>query len=161
MGKVDGYAVQEMSTELFRQFGGDVSGLHIDEETVKYEQLKYGVPVVQPAYGVPVVQPKYGVIYDPTIDITYDQLEENISTLKKSISTLKDAWTNQTKKNIATLDNSWVGPDCAAYTAKLKGMDTKVENTISALELLCSTYEKARDMVSESQKAAVSSIEGS
>ena len=86
------------------------------------------------------------------IDITYAQLEENISALKKSISTLKSSWDQDTKRNIDTINNSWAGNDCSAYTTKLSQMDGKVQNTIQALELLCSTYEKARDMIAQSQR---------
>ena len=118
---------------------------------------------VQPKYGVvDTVQPKYGVVggtSGPDIDITYNQLEENISTLKTAINNLKSAWSNGANKNIATLNNSWVGPDCSAYTEKLTNMDSKVQGTISALELLCSTYESARDMVKENQKSVLASIE--
>ena len=130
-------------------------------------QAKYGVHVgsmVQAKYGVMINPPqnivKYGV-YIPGNDlfITFDQLEENIATLKKSISTLRNSWEGETKRNISILDNSWVGPDCASYTSKLSSMDTKVANTIAALELLCSTYEQARDMVKENQKKTLSSIE--
>ena len=134
-------------------------------------QPKYGVIIhqgpVQPAYGVVVphtpigpVQPAYGVVWPgQDLNITYNQLEENIATLKKSISSLKQSWEVETKRNLNTLDNSWVGQDCASYTAKLNNMDKKVENTIAALELLCSTYEQARDMVKDSQSKTISSIE--
>ena len=126
---------------------------------------------VQPAYGVVIphtpigpVQPAYGVVPiaplpGEDLNITYNQLEENIATLKKSISKLKQSWEVETKRNLNTLDNSWVGQDCASYTAKLNNMDKKVENTIAALELLCSTYEQARDMVKDSQSKTISSIE--
>lgn len=138
-------------------------------------QTKYGVVIdhgpVQPAYGVVIphtpigpVQPAYGVVPiaplpGEDLNITYNQLEENIATLKKSISKLKQSWEVETKRNLNTLDNSWVGQDCASYTAKLNNMDKKVENTIAALELLCSTYEQARDMVKDSQSKTISSIE--
>ena len=135
-------------------------------------QPKYGVvtPIVQPAYGVqiqpkygvvtPIVQPAYGVQIQPgsDIDITYSQIEENISSLKKTISSLKKAWVDESKKNITKLQNSWAGADCSAYTAKLSKMDTKVNNSISALELLCSTYEQARDMLKETQGKSLSAI---
>ena len=91
--------------------------------------------------------------------VQWYKLEENIATLKKSISTLRNSWDGETKRNISILDNSWVGPDCASYTSKLSSMDKKVANTIAALELLCSTYEQARDMVKENQKKTLSSIE--
>ena len=137
-------------------------------------QPAYGVPVIQPkygvtcptgelqpAYGVPVIQPKYGVTCGgQDLNITFSQLEENIATLKKAISSLRNSWDVETKKNINTLNGSWVGADCAEYTNKLSNMDKKVQNTISALELLCSTYEQARDMVKESQANAISSIRG-
>jgi len=135
----------------------------------QHAQPKYGVMIqhgpIQPAYGVvsihpPMVQPKYGVtVPGQDLNITYNQLEENIATLKQSISKLKQSWEVETKRNLNTLDNSWVGQDCASYTAKLKNMDTKVVNTIAALELLCSTYEQARDMVKDSQSKTISSIE--
>ena len=128
-------------------------------------QPKYGVqidPIVQPKYGVvtPIVQPAYGVQIQPgsDIDITYSQIEENISSLKKTISSLKKAWVDESKKNITKLQNSWAGADCSAYTAKLSKMDTKVNNSISALELLCSTYEQARDMLKETQGKSLSAI---
>lgn len=133
-------------------------------------QTKYGVVVApvhaQPKYGVvvkpPSLQPAYGVqivpVAGPDISITFDQLEENIAILKKSIATLKNSWNNETKKNINTLNNSWVGADCASYTSKLTNMDSKVQNTIAALELLCSTYEQARDMVKDNQSKTLSEI---
>ena len=152
------------------------SGLNpFDQVQVKYGtvvpgtvQPKYGVVdpgTVQPKYGVVdpgTVQPKYGVVAPGVsdIDITFDQLERNIAILRKAIANLKNSWSNETKKNIAKLDNSWVGPDCAAYTQKLTKMNSKVQNTISALELLCSTYERARDMVIENQRSVTSSITG-
>ncbi len=126
----------------------------------------------QPAYGVkptPIwtIQPqvKYGVVSPgggsgTTINMKYEELEENIKTLKSAISTLRDSWTNETKKNLQTLENSWVGADCSAYTSRLSNMDNKVQKTIQALELLCTTYEKARDMVKETQEKALSSING-
>lgn len=132
-------------------------------------QPKYGVSIApihaQPKYGVvvrpPIVQPAYGVqvVHVPQdISITFDQLEENIAILKRSIATLKNSWNNETKRNINTLNNSWVGPDCASYTSKLTNMDSKVQNTIAALELLCSTYEQARDMVKDNQSKTLSEI---
>lgn len=131
-------------------------------------QPAYGVPYrppeVQPAYGVPIspeIQPAYGVPITPGTDIsiTYDQLDEMISTLKSATSGLKDSWNNGTKTNVAKLQNSWVGKDCEAYTSKLTNMDKQVQNTISALELLSSTYEKARDMVQENQRSVMSGIQ--
>ncbi len=131
--------------------------------TTPTTQLRYG-PVettppitVTPLYGA--VVPEYGAHVVTDIDITYDQLEENISTLKKSISTLKSSWNNTTKRNISAINNSWAGKDCAAYTTKLTQMDSKVQNTIDALELLCSTYEKARDMIKESQTTVSNAVD--
>lgn len=92
------------------------------------------------------------------INITYSQLEENISTLKEAINTLKNSWNGETKNNISIINESWAGTDCAEYTKKLSNMDTKVQNTILALELLCNTYEKARDMVKDNQAKTVSEI---
>ena len=128
-------------------------------------QPKYGVvistePQVQPAYGVPIVQPKYGVQIGTDIDITYAQLEENIKSLDESIKALSTSWEAGVKNDIMTIENSWAGADCEAYTKKLKNMDGKVQNTIAALTLLKQTYEQARDMVKESQSKTVNSIEG-
>ena len=125
---------------------------------------KYGVtPVCTPVpkYGVTPVHtpvPKYGVQATTDINITYEQLEQNIANLKQAISTLRDSWSNQTKSNLDTLNNSWVGDDCRKYTYKLGKMDKRVNDTISALELLCKTYEQARDMVKEQQMNTISSI---
>ena len=111
----------------------------------------YDAKKIAPLYGT---QPKPVTHASPTADIniTYEQLQENISALKKSISTLKSSWDQETKRNIDTINNSWAGNDCSAYTTKLSQMDGKVQNTIQALELLCSTYEKARDMIAQSQR---------
>ena len=141
----------------------------VDIQPVTQEQLKYGALPIQDfsqvqlkygAYPITEVQPAYGVPFTGyDLSITYEQLEENISTLKKAISSLKNSWENQTKTNLTKIENSWVGPDCKEYVTKLKNMDTKVNNTISALELLCSTYEQARDMVSQSQTNSLTSIQ--
>ena len=124
-------------------------------------QPAYGVPepIVQPAYGVPepIVQPAYGVPA-PDINLSYKEIEENIATLKSTISTLKTSWDGETKNGVNKLKNSWAGEDCSEYVSKLLGMDKSVQNTISALELLCSTYEQARDMMAVSQKATISAI---
>ncbi len=132
-------------------------------------QLKYGpMPTpIQEKYGVIIsptpIQLKYGPMPSPgaDIDITYSKIEENISTLKKTINSLKTSWASESKKNISRLQNSWVGADCEAYTKKLSKMDTKVSKTISALELLCSTYEQARDMLKDTQGKTTSAINNS
>ena len=123
------------------------------------------VRVAVPAYGVrvpvPPTPPLYGTspaVSTPTLSITNAQLDEMISTLKKSINSLKSSWDGEIKRNIDTINNSWVGQDCIQYTSKLTGMDNKVQNTISALELLCSTYEQARDMVRDNQNTVSSAI---
>ena len=144
-----------------------------DPEPTPIAQPLYAVkdpkptPIAQPLYAVkdpeptPVSQPLYAVKNPGTgmdISITYAQLEENISTLKNSIAKLKDSWNSEIRKDVSVLDNSWVGEDCVAYTSKLTKMDSKVQKTISALELLCSTYEQARDMVKENQSNIITSI---
>lgn len=106
-----------------------------------------------------VAPPAYNAINTGSdINITYSQLEENITTLREAINTLKSSWNGETKNNISIINGSWAGTDCAEYTKKLSNMDTKVQNTISALELLCNTYEQARDMVKDNQAKTVSSI---
>ena len=111
-------------------------------------QLLYAAPAppIQSLYGIKQPQPFVG-----DINITYSQIEENIATLESAIKKLKDSWETETKKNLAKLNNSWIGKDCIAYTSKLTSMDKKVKNTISALELLCSTYKRARDMIQDKQ----------
>ena len=131
-------------------------------------EAKYGVVdpgQMEAKYGVfdpGIIEEKYGVnMVAPDISITYNQLEDNISFLKKAIADLKESWGVNTKKNIDLINNSWVGPDCIAYTDKLTSMDNKVQKTISSLELLCSTYENARDMVQDKQASIMSSINNS
>ncbi len=131
--------------------------------TIGRAQPKYGVPIgtVQPAYGVSIghIQAKYGVVLPhPGINISLSQIEENIATLKKSISNLKSSWDGETKKDINILDNSWVGQDCEQYTQRLTKMDKKVQNTIAALELLCKTYEQVRDMVKDNQSKSLTAV---
>lgn len=122
-------------------------------------------PIAYPEYAVrptdPIAYPAYAT--RPTnpitdISITYDQLEDNIVQLKEAINSLKSTWQVDAKKNINTLENSWVGAECKEYTTKLTKMDKKVNNTISALELLCSTYEQARDMLKDNQMYVMNSI---
>ena len=128
---------------------------------VQVVQPKYGTSCVQvqPAYGVQVVQPKYGTSCTFTdLSITYAQVEENITKLKKAVSTLRSTWDGETKANLNTINNSWAGEDCSAYTQKLSKMDSKVQNTISALDLLRSTYEQAINQVKESQQTSLTSI---
>ena len=131
--------------------------------TIGHIQPAYGVTIgtVQPAYGVSIghIQAKYGVVLPhPGINISLSQIEENIATLKKSISNLKSSWNGETKKDINILDNSWVGKDCEQYTQRLTKMDKKVQNTIAALELLCKTYEQVRDMVKDNQNKSLSAV---
>ncbi len=123
--------------------------------SVEFVEHKYGsIPV--PETLIMYAPPSYLM---PDIKITYDQLEENIATLKKAIETLKSSWDGETKRNIDKINSSWAGKDCATYTSKLSNMDGKVQKTIQALELLCSTYEKARDMVASSQKQVTSAVD--
>ena len=177
VGSISGVKItsKNMGTEYYGSISGSsgISGLVQAKYGVSVGpimQAKYGVMINPPhniiKYGVTIgpgdspVQPAYGVVVPGTdLFITFDQLEDNIATLKKSINSLRNSWENETKRNISTLDNSWVGPDCASYTSKLTNMDKKVTNTIAALELLCSTYEQARDMVKDNQKKTLSSIE--
>ena len=165
-------------SDEFRSLAESQKAKAMAEAKAKYEaglQSGHDLPVEEvmvEKYGaLPVIHTSIPVLYGPVpatpsspsspssdINITYAQLEENINTLKKSISTLKSSWNQETKRNINTINNSWAGKDCEAYTAKLTKMDGKVQNTIQALELLCSTYEKARDMIQSSQKAVSGSI---
>ncbi|MBR2827839.1 MAG: hypothetical protein IKE70_01225 [Bacilli bacterium] len=92
------------------------------------------------------------------VNVTYSQMEEMINNLKKSVALLKYSWDGQIKSCINRLNASWVGNDCKEYSEKLTNMNTKVHNTISALELLCSTYEQARDVIKETQNTAMTSI---
>ena len=94
----------------------------------------------------------------PDISISYDQINENITVLKKVITTLRTSWNKDTKNSIEVLKESWVGKDCMEYIVKLLEMDKSVQNTILALELLCSTYEKAREMVLDNQSATSTAI---
>ena len=132
------------------------------ESFEKIQQAKYGVHIVdaQPAYGaqVPYIPQPQSPVTTPDLNITYSQLEENIASLNKAISTLTQSWDVQTKKNIDTLNNSWVGADCEAYTKKVLSMDKRVKNAITALKLLRDTYVKAKDMVSETQTSTLKSI---
>ena len=137
-----------------------------DSSSVVLEnQAKYGaIPIgdIQPAYGVivnPPIQAKYGPISTTgDINISYQQLEENIATLKSAIQQLKDSWNTETKNNINKIKNSWAGEDCKAYIDRLNTMDMSVQRSISALELLCNTYEKARNMISDTVKKSSSAI---
>ncbi len=108
------------------------------------------------------VQYKYGanpISPGADLDITYAQLEDNIATLKKAIEALKSSWNGEIKRNIDKINSSWIGKDCATYTSKLSNMDGKVQKTVQALELLCSTYEKARDMVASSKKQVTNAVD--
>ena len=93
------------------------------------------------------------------LKVTYSELEENINILKKAIEKLKNSWQGETKKNLSKIESSWIGEDCKEYVTKLNGMDKKVNNVISALELLSTTYEKAKSMVHQSQSKAVNNIQ--
>ena len=126
-------------------------------------QLKYGPAPIQEKYGPAPVQLKYGPAPSSSVDInmTYSGIEEIIATLKKTINSLKSSWESESKTNITKLQNSWAGKDCEAYTSKIMKMDTKVSNTIAALELLCSTYEQTRDMMKATQSKTTSAINNS
>ena len=130
----------------------------VEEISAEGIQVLYAAKPVEETENIQALYSAGPVTSGPDINITYSQLEENISLLKNSISSLKSSWNDGTKKNLDTLDNSWVGPDCAEYTSKLNKMDKKVQNTISALELLCSAYEEARDMMKDSQRNVLTSI---
>lgn len=90
----------------------------------------------------------------PTVDlnISFRDLESNIATLKSALSTLKSNWQGVTKTNIAKLQSSWAGDDCAAYITKVSNMNKQVSNAMNAIELLIKTYERARDRVLEQQR---------
>ena len=92
------------------------------------------------------------------LKITYDQLEELITKLKKTIETLRSSWSREINKNIEQINNSWAGKDCNAYTAKLSQMNGRVQKTIQALELLCNTYEKTKEMILTNQNATNATI---
>ncbi len=92
------------------------------------------------------------------LNISFRELESNIATLKSALSTLKSNWQGVTKTNIAKLQSSWVGDDCATYITKVSNMNKQVNNAMSAIELLIKTYERARDRVLEQQKAAEQAI---
>ncbi len=104
-------------------------------------------------YGVSPISP-IGV----DIDISLEELESNIKTLKEAVNTIETNWSGVINTNVKKLTNAWVGNDCAVYTRKLKNMDVKVSNSIKALNLLIQTYQKARDQIVEKQKTIASKI---
>ena len=86
------------------------------------------------------------------------KIEGNIATLKSALSTLKSNWQGVTKTNIAKLQSSWAGDDCAAYITKVSNMNKQVSNAMNAIELLIKTYERARERVLEQQRATEQAI---
>ena len=132
------------------------------EENTRRAVELYGVakPIIEEEREVVAL---YGVrppVIYPTIDIdiTYSELESNIATLKSAVNTIKTNWDGVNKTNIAKLNNSWAGDDCAAYIKKVQAMDGQVNNAVEALNLLIETYEKARDQIKEQQSKITSKI---
>ena len=113
-------------------------------------------------YGVrpPVTPITPPTIHDPSIDIdiSYSELESNISILKGAVKTIQSNWDGVMKNNINKLSNSWAGDDCSAYIEKVKKMDTQVSNSVEALNLLIDTYQKAKDEIASQQNKITSKI---
>ena len=106
----------------------------------------------------PILDNQLYEVARPDINISFDQISENVAILRKAIDTLKNSWNKETKNNINKLNSSWVGSDCAEFIDKLLEMDKPIQNTIAALELLCSTYEKAKEMIQDNQSGTASAI---
>ncbi len=172
VGAKSAYTNNLVSSEAL-QSNGLVEGQSIDpsilgylertkskEEEKIFKKLGHDYQVhAQPAYGVqpPVSVPAYGVML-PDLNISVEEMKENIATLDSAIKTLNNSWGKETASLAKQLSDSWAGKDCAEYIEKLTKMDKKVDNTIKALELLKKTYQKALDLVLEKQKSSVTVI---
>ena len=162
----EGFAIASVPEDSEMEFNTNANSQQAISENFNERKVAGGTldsiksePLVKVESQSLVAPPAYNAINTGSdINITYSQLEENITTLREAINTLKSSWNGETKNNISIINGSWAGTDCAEYTKKLSNMDTKVQNTISALELLCNTYEQARDMVKDNQAKTVSSI---
>ena len=140
----------------------------------------YGVqrPRLEPIVEAPIEGPRgvvalYGVRPSPIkpeypgnpgtgggydINISVSEIKSNITVLKSAVNTIKSNWEGVTKTNVAKLNNSWAGDDCAAYIEKVNEMDKQVNTSVDALNLLINTYQKALDQLTESQSKIASSI---
>ena len=105
-------------------------------------------------YAAPTPRPSSGA----DLSISKAKIEENITVLKRATKTIQEAWQSNTKTNLTTIENSWAGPDCEAYINNVNAMDKKVNNAISALELLTKTYQTALDRINESQTSVMNII---
>ena len=163
----EGYSVsypdgKDIDLEEFEKYKDDEELLlDLEDEDIPLEETQT-VPIVEGRTQQlsSQITSAQGTTTTSEIDlkISYEELETNIETLKKAVAELKNAWQTETKSNLTKLENSWIGSDCKEYITKLNNMDSKVNNTISALELLCSTYEQARDIVQQSQTNAINQI---
>ena len=95
------------------------------------------------------------------INISYNELESNLSRLKSGLNNLKSNWEGVIQTNIAKLEQSWIGDDCSAYITKLKESDTKVKKSIEAIQLLITTYTQALEVIKANQASVTNTIAGS
>ena len=134
-------------------------------------QTMYAPPGVEPTGPIQTMYAPPGVIIEPTgpiqtmyappsdINITYEEIENNIKVINNSVTTMRDDWNTIVNETLVKIGNSWAGDDCEAYINKIKEMKTKMENSFEALELLSVTYEKAKDLVADSQQSIKSYID--
>ena len=93
------------------------------------------------------------------IDITYNEIENIVKSLKKSIDELKSNWESVINTDIGKLQGTWIGQDCATYIDKVLKMKTKVNNALDALKVLSETYEKSAEQIKLKQNEIAKSLE--
>lgn len=164
----NGESISSSTTCTQTKYGVPIPNGGSTSSSTTCTQTKYGVPIpsvgsTQTKYGVPIPTgaggSQTGSSVSGDINVSFSQLESNISTLKETISSLRSSWDDGVKKNLDSISDSWVGADCEAYLAKLSKMDNKVHGTVSALELLCNAYERTRDILKDNQADLVSTID--
>ena len=92
------------------------------------------------------------------MSITLSEIPNIVSKLRSCESRVREIWSDLLNTYINQIENSWAGPDAQAYIEKVRGYNTKVENSAKALSLLADTYEKVIATSQDTQQKVMNAV---
>ena len=97
-------------------------------------------------------------INDTNIIYSADELLANQNSLDAISSEIRSFWDSIKNTELVDIQNSWAGNDAKAYIDNINQLDSKIENSIKAINLLSRTFNLAASTLQETQENSIKMI---
>ncbi len=84
-----------------------------------------------------------------------EELVANQNSLDAISSEIKSSWDSIKNTELVNIQNSWAGNDAQAYIDKINQLDSRIEDSIKAINLLSRTFDLAATTLQETQENTI------